>query len=45
MVMEVIYVNVNEGNIPNLEDSVSAIGFFDGLHQGHRKVIDLTSSK
>lgn len=45
MVMEVIYVNVNEGNIPNLEDSVSAIGFFDGLHQGHRELVNATIEK
>ena len=45
--METIYVN--RQNITSIQGSanpsVMALGFFDGLHQGHRKVIQTALNK
>ena len=38
MVMKVIYLN--EENMIALEPSCVALGFFDGMHLGHQKLID-----
>ena len=37
MVMEIIYLNKECNN--DLKDSCVALGFFDGMHLGHQKLV------
>ena len=38
MVMEIIYLNKECNN--DLKDSCVALGFFDGMHLGHQKLVE-----
>ena len=37
--MEYLTAQIKDNNIPNIEDNVSCIGYFDGVHRGHQALI------
>lgn len=38
-------IRIDSTNVPDLPDSVCAIGYFDGLHLGHQQLIELARSQ